>query len=373
MHKILLTLLFIFSTITVYAGHTHSFTTEVVEKVKQATVFISITSPNNNTIDNPEGVGLCSGFIINDKGYIVTNYHCVHKATKLILVFYDEDDWNVYNIEIIGTDPIADLAVIHIPKRKKQLPYLNWSTEELKDGTHVMAVGHPFGMVWSVTTGVISNTNRILRSPYVRMLQTDVVLNRGNSGGPLTDSEGNVVGVNTMLVNPDPKDKKFIGMSLSIRNDDAKMIVDELVQGKEFIRPILGLRLFDLTPMNREVVMKLDDVIESGIDIPNTFGALVVPSDDLPENIEKLDTIVGLNGKAINRQADIVEVIRTKKVEDKVNLIVIRDKVYKNVEITLKRLEIDPAVLYDKIKPKEKETKPKIEPPIVEEKKDEIQ
>ena len=118
-------------------------------------------------------------------------------------------------------------------------------------------------------------------------------------------------------------------MSLSIRNDDAKMIVDELVQGKEFIRPILGLRLFDLTPMNREVVMKLDDVIESGIDIPNTFGALVVPSDDLPENIEKLDTIVGLNGKAINRQADIVEVIRTKKVEDKVNLIVIRDKVYK--------------------------------------------
>ena len=149
-----------------------------------------------------------------------------------------------------------------------------------------MAVGHPFGMVWSVTTGVISNTNRILRSPYVRMLQTDVVLNRGNSGGPLTDSEGNVVGVNTMLVNPDPKDKKFIGMSLSVRNDDAKMIVDELVQGKEFIRPILGLRLFDLTPMNREVVMKLDDVIESGIDIPNTFGALVVPSDDLPENIE---------------------------------------------------------------------------------------
>ena len=350
-----LLLVFVFPVISL-AGHTHSFRTEIVEKVKEATVFISISSLNNNSIEG--NTGLCTGFIINDKGYIVTNYHCVHRATKLILAFYDEDDWNVYDVKIIGVDPVADLAVIHIPKRKKPLPYLNWSTEKLKDGTHVMAIGHPYGMLWSVSTGVISNTTRVIRSPYVRMIQSDVVLNQGNSGGRLVDSDGLVVGVNTMLFNPTPV-KTYIGMSLSIRNDDAKMIVDELVQGKEFIRPILGLRLFDLTPTNRNSVLKLDDVKEKGIDIPNTFGTIVVPYPDLPEGIEGLDTIISVDGEAVNRQVDIVEQIRARHVGDKINLIIIRDKVFKNVTLTLKKLVVDPNVLYDKTPPQ----KPKTIPP----------
>jgi len=128
---------------SIFAG---SLNKETVERVKKATVFILMESTNNTSVINPIGRGTCSGFVINDKGYIVTNYHCVHNATRLKLAFYDKDDWNVYEVKIIGIDPLADVAVIHIPSRKKPLPYLKWSLEEPWDGMDVFAVGHPFGM-----------------------------------------------------------------------------------------------------------------------------------------------------------------------------------------------------------------------------------
>ena len=134
-----------------------SLNKEIVDKVKKATVFILMQSGNNQAVLGPNGRGTCSGFVINKKRHIVTNYHCVHRTSKLKLAFYDKDDWNVYEVKIIGTDPLADLAVIHIPDRKKPLPYLEWSEDEPWDGMDVFAVGHPFGMAWSITKGIDSN------------------------------------------------------------------------------------------------------------------------------------------------------------------------------------------------------------------------
>ena len=232
---------------------------EVVEKVKQATVFILMESTNNSSINNPNGRGTCSGFVINDKGYIVTNYHCIHNTTRLKLAFYDLDDWNIYEVKIIGVDPLADVAIIHIPSRKKSLPFLDWSLEEPWDGMTVFAVGHPFGMAWTISKGIVSSNKRIVRSPYVRYIQTDTAINVGNSGGPLLNTAGNVVGVNSMIVNP-AATKVNAGVALALRNDDAKEIVDVLVTGKEFIRPIVGVRLVDLTPLNRDNIINLPDV-----------------------------------------------------------------------------------------------------------------
>jgi serine protease Do len=329
-----------------------SLNKETVDKVKRATVFIMIANSNNSTLQNPEGRGSCSGFVINAKGYIVTNYHCVHKATELKLVFYDKDDWNIYEVVIIGIDPLADLAVIHIPKRKKALPYLNWSTEEPWDGMDVFAVGHPFGMVWSISKGVISNHKRIVRSPYVRYLQTDAVINQGNSGGPLVNTAGNVVGINSMIINPTSTvPKTNIGIALAVRSDDAKEVVDVLVKGEEFIRAIIGVRLVNLTPLNRPGIVKMLGVIKAGVEIPNTFGVIIAPTDDLPEGLENFDTIVGINGKAVNRQRDLTDVIRIKKVGDTVDLLLIRNRIYKNVTITLKKLEVTGAQLFDKKAP----------------------
>ena len=336
---------------------------ETVERVKEATVFILMQSKNNQSVVNNNGRGTCSGFVINDKGYIVTNYHCVHNATQLMLAFYDLDDWNLYDVIIIGIDPLADIAVIHIPKRKKPLPFLDWSKEEPWDGMDVFAVGHPFGMSWSITKGVISHSKRIFRSPYVRYLQTDAAINSGNSGGALVNTAGNVVGVNSLIINPsNAQPKANIGMGLALRNDDAKEIVDNLVSGKEHIRPIVGVSLVDINPLNRKQLAEMPDVKEAGITIPNTFGSLIAPTKDIPEGLEKFDTIVGINGKAINRQEDLTDIIRNLKVGDTIDLLIIRDRVFKNVTVTLKKLEVTGAQLYDKQGNLQIPKVPKVEP-----------
>jgi len=370
MKKYLILAFSLLITSSIFAG---TLSKEIVEKVKQATVFILMESKNNTSITNPSGRGTCSGFVINDKGYIVTNYHCVHNTTRLMLAFYDKDDWNMYEVKIIGTDPLADIAVIHIPKRRKPLPYLDWSLEEPWDGMTVFAVGHPFGMAWTIAKGIVSSNKRIVRSPYVRYIQTDTAINTGNSGGPLVNTAGNVVGVNSLIVNPQPQPKVHAGVALALRNDDAKEIVDVLVKGKEFVRPIVGVRLADLNPLNRESIVNMPDVKEAGITIPNTFGSIVAPATDIPEGLKVFDTIVSVDGKAVNRQDDLTDVIRTKKPGDTVDLLIIRDRVYKNVTVTLQKLEVTGAQLYDKkgqptvpkIKPqKEQETEtPKVDPP----------
>ncbi len=325
---------------------------EIVDKVKAATVFILMKSDNNVSINNKDGSSMCSGFVINEKRHIVTNYHCVHNAKTLKLAFYDKDDWNVYEVVIIGKDPLSDLAVIHIPKRKKPLPFLEWSNEEPWDGMDVFAVGHPFGMVWTVTKGIVSNNERVVRSPYVRLLQTDVSINSGNSGGPLVNTAGKVVGVNAMIINPNVGQiKTNIGLALSIRNDDAKEIIEIIKDGKEVVRPMLGVRLVNLNPLNIETVRNMPDVKKAEITIPDIFGCFVAPpvqGDVLPEGLEKFDIIVAIDGKATNRQDEITDIIRTKKVGDKVDLLIVRDKHFKNITVTLRKLEVNADELYNR-------------------------
>ena len=256
-------LILLVSLLCTFQLYANTLNKETVERVKEATVFILMESRNNQSVVNNNGRGTCSGFVINDRGYIVTNYHCVHNATQLMLAFYDLDDWNLYDVEIIGIDPLADVAVIHIPKRKKTLPFLSWSKEDPWDGMDVFAVGHPFGMSWSITKGVISHSKRIIRSPYVRYIQTDSAINSGNSGGPLLNTAGNVVGINSLIINPNPTiPKTNIGMGLALRKDDAKEIVDNLVDGKEHIRPIVGVSLVDINPLNRDALAEMPDVKE---------------------------------------------------------------------------------------------------------------
>jgi serine protease Do len=361
MKKYIILILCLLVATSVFAG---SLSKEVVERVKEATVFILMESKNNSSIINPTGRGTCSGFVINKERYIVTNYH---NATRLKLAFYDKDDWNIYEVKIIGTDPLADVAVIHIPGRKKSLPFLEWSLEEPWDGMTVFAVGHPFGMAWTISKGIISSNKRTVRSPYVRFLQTDTAINTGNSGGPLVNTAGNVVGINSLIVNPQPQPKVHAGVALALRNDDAKEIVDVLVTGKEFVRPIVGVQLADLNPLNRDSIINLPDVKESGITIPNTFGSIVAPSKDIPEGLKQFDTIVSVDGKAVNRQDDLTDVIRTKKPGDTVDLLIIRNRVYKNVTVTLKKLEVTGAQLYDKQGqpkpvPPPKAVEPKVDP-----------
>ena len=184
---------------------------------------------------------------------------------------------------------------------------------------------------------------------YVRLLQSDVAINSGNSGGPLVNTAGKVVGVNAMLINPTPGPVKTnIGLALSVRNDDAKEIVNIIKEGKEVVRPMLGVKIADLTPINRDTIANMPEVKEAGVTVPNTFGCFVAPMPGIPEGLEQFDVIVGLDGKAVNRQEELTDLIRSKKVGDVVDLLIIRDKLFKNVNVTLKKLETDPSTLYDK-------------------------
>ena len=223
-------------------------------------------------------------------------------------------------------------------------------------------------MAWTISRGIISSNKRIVRSPYVRYVQTDTAINTGNSGGPLVNTAGNVVGINSLIISPQPQPKVDAGVALALRNDDAKEIVDVLVKGEEFVRPIVGVQLADLNPLNRDSIINLPDVKESGITIPNTFGSIVAPSKDIPEGLKQFDTIVSVDGKAVNRQDDLTDVIRTKKPGDTVDLLIIRDRVYKNVTVTLKKLEVTGAMLFDKqgqptVPQPPKEEEPKNETP----------
>ena len=146
---------------------------------------------------------------------------------------------------------------------------------------------------------------------------------------------------------------------------------------------MVGVRLADLSPLNRVDIQNLDDVKEAGVTIPNTFGSIVAPGEGIPEGLKVFDTIVGVDGKAVNRQEHITDVIRTKKPGDTVDLIVIRDLLFKNVTVTLKKLEITGADLYDKkeqpkppvpqVKPKEKDKEENKENKKAEEPKNETQ
>ena len=169
-----------------------------------------------------------------------------------------------------------------------------------------------------------------------------------------------------MIINPQPiQPKTNIGMALAVRVDDAKEIVEVIQEGNEFVRPIVGIQIADLTPLNRDTISQMPDVVDAGITVPNTFGAFIAPSEGIPEGLEAFDVIVGADGKAVNRQVDLTDIVRNMNVGDKINLIIIRDKIFKNVEITLKKLEVEARTLYDKqgnIKPpgpKPKDEKPK--------------
>jgi len=138
----------------------------------------------------------------------------------------------------------------------------------------------------------------------------------------------------------------------------------------------VGVQLADLNPLNRDSIVNMPDVKESGITIPNTFGSIIAPSEGIPEGLEKFDTIVSVDGKAVNRQDDLTDVIRTKKPGDTINLLIIRDRVFKNVTVTLKKLEVTGSQLFDKKGnlqiPKVPET-PKEEPKVNEKPNDETQ
>ena len=220
-------------------------TIAVFEKAATSVVYITNTALRRdfwslNTFEVPQGSG--SGFIWDRQGHIVTNFHVVYGADTIQVVL---DDQTSFDAKVVGVDPDHDLAVLRISSKNNSLiPLEIGSSQDLRVGQRVLAIGNPFGLDHTLTTGIVSALGRSIKSINDRtiegVIQTDAAINPGNSGGPLLNSSGQLIGVNTQIVSPSGA---FAGIGFAVPVDIVKRVVPQLIQFGKLIRPGLGISL----------------------------------------------------------------------------------------------------------------------------------
>ena len=285
---------------------------------------------------------LGSGFIIDEKGLVVTNNHVIQDAEDIIVRVNGNKE---FKAKVIGSDPLSDIAVLQLETKEKFIPVKFGNSDSARIGDWVIAIGNPFGLGGTVTSGIISARNRSIGlSRYEDYIQTDASINSGNSGGPLFDMNGDVIGINTAILGRSGS----IGIGFSIPSNNAKIVIDQLVKFGETKRGWLGVRIQDVTKEIAEVE-KLDE----------PRGALVAsvaensPSDKA--GVKAGDIILEFNGEKIVEMKELPMIVAKTEVGKKVKVKIWRNKKEIIKNITLGRLETseDFKVAEKKAKPKE--------------------
>jgi serine protease Do len=270
---------------------------------------------------------LGSGFIIDSAGIVVTNNHVIADADEITVIL---NDGSRIKAELIGKDQKTDLALLRI-KTDKQLKSVRFGNSDgLRLGEWVIAIGNPFSLGGTVTAGIVSARNRDINSgPYDNYIQTDAAINRGNSGGPLFNLDGEVVGVNTAIISPSGGS---IGIGFAVPSKTALAVIDQLKNFGETRRGWLGVRIQQVT----------DEIAES-LGIKPARGALVAGVDEKgpakPAGIEPGDVIVKFDGQDIKEMRDLPRVVADTPVGKEVPVLVIRKGKEETRTVTLGRLE----------------------------------
>ncbi|RCS25433.1 Do family serine endopeptidase [Phyllobacterium salinisoli] len=272
---------------------------------------------------------LGSGFVIDaEKGIVVTNNHVIADADEIEVNF---NDGSKLKAEVLGKDLKTDLAVLKIDPTKHKLTAVKFGdSQKSRIGDWVMAIGNPFGLGGTVTVGIISARNRNINSgPYDSFIQTDAAINRGNSGGPLFNMDGEVIGVNTAIISPSGGS---IGIGFAIPSEMAVGVIDQLKEFGETRRGWLGVRIQPVT----------DDVAES-LGMSSTKGALVAGlvegSNVDNKEIQPGDVIVKFDGKTVDSARDLPRVVAESPVGKEVEVVVVRKGKEQTVKVKLGRLE----------------------------------
>ena len=273
-----------------------------------------------------------SGVIIRADGYILTNNHVVENASKIVVSLGTTD----FTATVVGTDPASDLAVIKIDKTGLPAAVIGDSSS-LQVGEGVIAVGSPFGLDKTVTSGIVSALHRTNLASgqsgvtsYTNLIQTDAPINPGNSGGALADFSGAVVGINTLILSPAGQlgTSQSAGIGFAIPIDFAKSIADQLIAGKKITHPFLGVSAATVTPQ-----------IAQFYSLPVSSGALVqqVTSGSPAETagIKVGDIIVSIDGQAISTSEDVFAAVRGAKVGQQVQVEVVRGSRHITIQVTL--------------------------------------
>jgi serine protease Do len=273
-----------------------------------------------------QSTALGSGFIIDEKGIVVTNNHVIQDAEDIIVRVNGDKE---FKAKVIGADPLSDIAVLQLETKEKFIPVKFGNSDQARIGDWVIAIGNPFGLGGTVTSGIISARNRSIGlSRYEDFIQTDASINSGNSGGPLFDMNGDVIGINTAILGRSGS----IGIGFSIPSNSAKLVINQLIKFGETKRGWLGVRIQDVTKEIAEVE-KLD----------KPRGALVAsvaknsPSDKA--GVEAGDIILEFNGVAIKEMKELPIIVARTEVGKKVKVKIWRDKKEITKTIILGRLE----------------------------------
>ncbi|TKT80110.1 DegQ family serine endoprotease [Aquamicrobium sp. LC103] len=287
-------------------------------------------NPEGGTNEGPRRVqSLGSGFILDAKeGIVVTNNHVIADADEIEVNFADGGKLKA---ELVGTDPKTDLAVLKIDPTKRELTDVSFGdSRAMRIGDWVMAIGNPFGLGGSVSIGIVSARGRDINSgPYDDFIQTDAAINRGNSGGPLFDMHGRVIGINTAIISPSGGS---IGIGFAIPSELAINVIDQLREFGETRRGWLGVRIQPVT----------DDIAES-LGMDSAKGALVAgiikggPVDN--GTVQPGDVIISFDGKEVKAMRDLPRVVAESPVGKAVDVVIVRKGEQQTVKVTLGRLE----------------------------------
>jgi serine protease Do len=293
-------------------------------------LFKQFQQPEGRRPEPRKGVSMGSGFIIDADGSIVTNNHVVDGADKVTVTLQDGTSLKA---KIVGRDEKTDLALLKVDGHEP-LPYLQWGdSDTARVGDWVLAVGNPFGLGGSVTTGIISARARDIRSgPYDDFLQIDASINRGNSGGPTFDMQGKVIGINTAIFSPNGGS---VGIGFAIPSNMAKTVIAQLRDHGSVERGWLGVQIQPVTP----------EIAES-LGLREPKGALVASlmpdSPAVAAGLKTGDVVVGFDGKPVGSARDLSRIVADSRTGAGLPMTILRDGKTQTVKVTLQKQPQEP-------------------------------
>ena len=271
---------------------------------------------------------LGSGFIIDETGYIITNNHVIDNAEKIMVILFDDTS---FEAKVVGKDPKTDVALLKIDPKKTNLKAVKFGdSNKLRVGDWVMAIGNPFGFGGTVTAGIVSARGRNLSGSYDDYIQTDASINRGNSGGPLFDMKGNVVGINTAIFS---QSGGSVGIGFAVSSNLAKQVTDQLKQYGRTKRGWLGVLIQEIT----------EEIAET-LGMKTARGALVSSATQggpaEKAGVKTGDVIIKFNDIEIKNMKELPKVVAGTNVGKSVPLVILRDGKELTLNVTLGELEL---------------------------------
>jgi len=310
-------------------------TIHLFEEAAPSVVYITTTAVqqdywSRNVYEIPSGTG--SGFIWDSLGHIVTNFHVIKESYKAKVTLSDQ---TTYDAEVVGYEPTKDLAVLKINANSPLKPIPLGSSHDLKVGQSVFAIGNPFGLDQTLTTGIISALGREIQSvaqtPIRDVIQTDAAINPGNSGGPLLDISGRLIGVNTAIYSPSGA---YAGIGFSIPVDAVNWVVPDLIKYGKLQRPVLGVEL-----VQQQVIERMG--LKGALVMDVTKGGGAEKAGILPTRRSSQgeiilgDLIVEINDEPVTSNNDLLLTLEKYKSGDQVKVMVMRKDQSSTLTVTL--------------------------------------